>query len=360
MFKFFKKPAFGLDISDYSIEVISLKGTIETPRLLSMGRTVLEPGIVEDGKILNKKKLEGALQTLVEKPKFGKIKTRKLIFALPESKSFIHIADLPEDLKGKEESEYIKFQAAQFFPFPLQDLYLDYKTRKRDNLKEVVLAASPRNIVNEYLEVFKSLRLQPICLEIESISLGRSLVDTKQPVLVVDIGARTTNFSLFVEGELRASFVYGIAGNQFTKTLAENLGIAIDEAETLKKEAGLNPKLKEGKIFLVLQKEIQKIIWEIRKIEEYSQEKEDNEIQKIILAGGSALLPHLPEYFTQNLEKPVAIGDPWVKINIDVLKKKKYLEKALEISPILYANCIGSASRALLKKPKTTGINLIK
>ncbi len=349
-----------MDISDYSIEAVLLRGSFEHSKLLAMGRVILEPGIVEDGKILNKKKLESALRTLVEKPKFGKMKTRKLIFALPESKSFIHIAELPKNLKEKEESEYIKYQTAQFFPFPLKELYLDYKVRKRDNLKEIILAAVPRDIVNDYLEVFKNLKLQPLCLEVESISLGRSLIDTKQPVLIADIGAKTTNFSLFVEGALRTSFAYGIAGNQFTKTLAENLGITINKAEILKKEIGLNPELKEGKVFLVLQSDIQKIIWEIRKIERYFQEKEQKEIKRVILAGGSALLPYLSEYLTQNLEKPVAIGDPWIKMNIDILEKKEYFEKALELSPILYATCIGLASRALLKNPKTAGINLIK
>ena len=51
MFNFFQKKAFGLDISDYSIEIISLGGSIERPKLLAMGRTILEPGIVENGKI---------------------------------------------------------------------------------------------------------------------------------------------------------------------------------------------------------------------------------------------------------------------------------------------------------------------
>jgi len=59
MFILFRKPALGIDISDYSIEVISLEGSMENPRLLAMGRTVLEPGIFEDGKILNKEKLTG-------------------------------------------------------------------------------------------------------------------------------------------------------------------------------------------------------------------------------------------------------------------------------------------------------------
>jgi len=82
-------------------------------------------------------------------------------------------------------------------------------------------------------------------------------------------------------------------------------------------------------------------------------------IEKIILAGGSAALPHLPEYLAENLEKPVAIGDPWVKINIDILKKKEYFEKALEVNPVFYSTVIGSALRGLSKDPAKEGINLL-
>ncbi|MFQ6049722.1 MAG: type IV pilus assembly protein PilM [Candidatus Paceibacterales bacterium] len=361
MFNLFKKEALGLDISDRSIEIISLGGTLENPQLLAVGRAVLEPGIVENGKLLDKEKLKDSLQNLIKNPKLGEIKTKKFIFSLPESRTFIHIVEFPEDLKKREELEFIESQASQTFPYSLKDLHLDFKTRKRDNLKEVLLVAAPKNIVDDYLEVFKSLKLHPFALETESESLGRSLIqDQKETTLIADIGMRTTNFSIFDEKELRLSVSIEIAGNRFTQSLAENLKISRGEAETLKKEVGLNPEPRGGRTFLILQKEVQGIIWEIREIEKYFQKKENKKIKKIILAGGSALLPRLSEYLTENLERPASIGNPWNKINIDIFQEEEYFKKILEINPILYATCIGSALRGLAKNPEKTGINLIK
>lgn len=358
--RFFKKPAFGLDISDYSIELISLGGSLKVPRLFAMGRSVLEPGTVEDGKILNKEILKRHLKYLIESPKFGKLKTNTVIFALPESKIFIHTFELPKDLKKREELEHIKSQAAQTFPYPLKELYLDFKTVKIDKVKEVLLVAAPKNIVGDYLEIFKGSKLQPSVVGIESESLGWSLIqDQKETVLIADIGARTTNFSIFDEKGLRFSYTIEVAGNRFTKSLIENLKISFDEAENFKKEIGLNPKVKEGRIFLILQREAQAIIQEIRKIEKYFQKKENKKLKKIILAGGTAMLPYLSEYLSVNLQKQVSVGDPWVKINIDILKKKEYFKEALEINPILYATCIGSALRALDKNPERAGINFL-
>jgi len=354
---FFKTPPFGLDISDNSVEMISLKGSFKNPRFFAMGRRVLKPGIVEDAKILNKEVLKKILLGLIKFPEFGKIRTNKFIFSLPESKTFTLIFKLPKDLTKKKELDFIKSKVNQNLPFKAEDLYLDF----RINTKEVFLVAAAKKIVNDYLEFFKSLGFYPLAIETESESFGRSLIqDSDGAVLIVDIGARTTNFSIFDAKKLRFSSSFEIAGNKFTECLIDGLKISLNEAERLKKRNGLSPKAKKGRVFLILQKEIQAIVLEIRDIEKYFQKKENKEIKKIILTGGSAMLPILPRYLEENLAKPVIIGEPWTKINIDVLRKKQYVKKALNVNPILYTICIGSALRGLMKDSKQAGINLIK
>ena len=286
MFNFFQKRSLGLNISDYSIKIISLEGPFEKPRLLAVGRQVLKIGIIEDGKILQKGKLETSLKNLIENPQFRQIKTKKLIFSFPESKSFIHVFRVPNILQKETMREEVRLQAAQNFPFPLKDLYLDFKIKN----KEILLVAFQKDIIEGYLEIFKKIKLQPIALETESLSLARALIGREEEImLIADIGARTTNFSIFDGRSLRLSIAIDIAGNQFTQVLAEKLNISSSRAENLKKEIGLDPEKKEGKVFLTLQKEIQKIISEINKINEYFREKEGKSFEKIILAGGSAL-----------------------------------------------------------------------
>lgn len=345
---------FGLDISDYSIEIILLEGKIENSKLKAFGRGEIEPGILENSKILKKEELIKCLKNLISDPKFGKIESKKLIFSLPESKSFLHTFEFPKDLKKSEISEFIKSEAAQTFPFPLNELYLDFQVREN----KVLLIAAQKALINDYLEIFKICRLQPIALENESMSLARALIEEKEKViLIIDIGAKTTNLALFDENELRLSFSMEVAGNRFTKAISEKLKITSKEAEDTKKKIGLNPK--EKKIFSILEKEVLKIIEEIKRIEAYFQQKTGKEIEKIILTGGSALLPRLPDYFSENLEKKVLIGDPWVKINVGTQDKKKYLEENLGIDPFFYSTAIGLALRGLEKNPKKAGINLI-
>ncbi len=349
---FFQKP-FGLDISDYSIEIVLLEGKIENPELLAMGRTKIATGTLENSKILNKEDLIKSLQNLISNPQFGEIKTKKLIFSLPESKSFIHTFGLPKDLKKAEISEFLESQATQTFPFTLNELYFDFQIKN----DEVLLIATQKEIVNDYLEIFKICRLQPIALENESMSLARALIEEKEKViLIVDIGANMTSLALFDEKGLRLSFSMEIAGNKFTEAISEKLKIALKEAEDIKKKIGLNSKIKGEKVVPILEKEVLEIIEEIKRIEGYFEQKTGKKIEKIILTGGSALLPYLPDYLSENLEKEVVVGDPWAKIDIDISKEKEYFK---ESDSILYSTAIGLALRGLAKNPKKAGINLI-
>jgi len=346
MFNFFQK-FIGLDISDYSIELVLLSGSKENPEIFALGRKILNPGVVENGKILNKESFKMALEDLILHPQFGKIKTKKIIFSLPESKSFFHIFELPKDLKKNEISDFVKSQASEIFPFSLEEIYFDYQMKENS----VLLTAIPKEIVNGYLEIFKILKLSPLVLETESMAWQRLFGEKKKTILICDLGAKTTNLVLFEEGELKLSFSIEIGGERFTRAISDKLNIPFKKAEDIKKRVGLNPEIEEGRIFLILQKEVLEIVEEIRKVENYFRQKTGQEIEKIILIGGSALLPYLLDYLSENLEKKVLLGNPFQKIE---------LKETLRIETIFYSTTIGLALRGLEKNPQIAGINLLK
>ena len=353
---FFKKrKSLGVDISDYSIELISLEEPKTYPRLLAMSGTVLDPAIFSGGEVINKEELKNALKEIVKNPKFGKIETNYAVFSLPESESFILTVSLPEEIKEREIPEYVRSQAIQSFPYPIEELYFDYRVLD----EEIFMAAATRDTINSYLEVINGAGLKVLAIETESMSLGRALLKEKGPLMILDIGAKVSNFIICDEGRLKKSFSLPIAGENFTKAISEKLDISFDEAETLKRKAGLNPIPEEGRVFLILQKEISGIVEEIKKLEEYFYDKTGKKIEKIILVGGSASLLHLAEYLAENLLKLVEIGDPWDIMNIDILNKEEYIDEAYKTNPIIYATSLGSALRGLDSELEKTEINLL-
>ena len=352
MFNLYKKNFLSFNISDYSIEMISLAGSSDSPKVKVLGRRLLEKGIVEKGKILNKEKLRNTIIELIKNPDFGLVKTKKIILSLPESKTLFCEIFLPAGLEKEELVNFVKKEAEQTFPYLKEEIFLDFKI----NNNKVLLFAFPKKMADDFIEVFKSCGLEPIIFEPESEALSRSLVKkSKENILIVDIGAENTEFIFFSGGFLKLTISIEIAGSSFTRALSENLKVSLEEAEKIKEDFGLSPEREQGKIFLVLQKEAREIVNEIKKIEDYLRNKENQIIERITLTGGSALLPYFSEYLIENLQKSVVLGSPLDSINTEELPNRE----TFKTKSIIYSTVIGSALRGLEKKPERAGINLI-
>jgi len=350
----FGKKSLAIDISDYSVEIISLGGSVNQPKLLAMGSAVIKPWIFEAGQIAKKEEFKKLLKELVRKPQFGRVNSDRVTLAVPEAESFVFFRNLPLEQNVKVE-EFARLELAKNVPYPIEELYFDYQVFG----KEVFIVGSPKAIINNYLEAIRSIGFKPVAVEVESISLGRVLINDNQPTMIADIGARVSNFSIFDDQKLKYSFSLPIAGSNFTKALAQKLDMTEERAEALKVKVGLDPKPEKGRVFLVMQKEMNEITNEVKRIEAFFNEKENKTIAKVILAGGSAALPKIAEYFSGNLEKPVEICDPWDKINIDILKNKESLAKVRSVNPTVYATAIGLALRGLENNPEKSAINLL-
>ena len=305
----FIKSTFGLDISDYSIEALQLK---KNGRILAFARVVLEPDIVKDGNILNKEKLGEKINQVISK---AKIKSKRVVLSLPESKVFIH------NFSGKKNIEQ---EAAKTIPWKTEQIY--------SAIVNDFYVCVPRNIIDDYVEVLKKNNLKPVVFEIEAIALARAL--KAKECLIIDVGARTTNLSIFdKKGNIKLSGSVNKAGNHFTKAISEKLKVSLEKAKELKEKYGLDESKRSGRVMLILQKELQPIIEEIKKIIAFYPEK----ITKVLLVGGSAKMPKISNYFSSNLGLEVKIG------------KSPILKQS-----VLFNTVIGLA----LRNPKK-GINLL-
>ncbi|KPJ71360.1 hypothetical protein AMJ50_02620, partial [Parcubacteria bacterium DG_74_3] len=314
MLNLFKKPAFGLDISDYSIEALELEKKLGKIYLGAYGRVELEKGIVEDGKILNKEKLKEKIKKLIGNTVPRKLKINQVIVSLPESKTFFHISKLPANLVGKELYSAIESEALKTIPLAPEDLYFDFQIAKKEkDWQEVLYVGTLRETVNEYLGVLKDAGLSPLAFDIESASLTRAFgaeMIKDGGVLIADIGTTTTVLTIFDEELIRVSAIVPIAGNDFTRVISEKLKISLEKAEGLKRNCGLNPKKREGKIMLILQGFLQDILNEIKTFISFYEEKSGRKIKKILLCGGSSLIPELSSYLASNIGINTYIPNP--------------------------------------------------
>ena len=73
----------------------------------------------------------------------------------------------------------------------------------------------------------------------------------------------------------------------------------------------------------------------------------DSRIAKILLCGGGALLPGLPEFLTRELHIDVGLGDPWVNI---LRGAKKDIPPLSFADSLRFATALGLALRGKSEK----------
>src|SRR3989344_2916619 len=284
-----KQKIFGLDISDHSIEAIQLARAFGNQRIVAYARLLLRGELIEDGVIKKPEKLAEAIKKLLASAQPQPITTPNCILSIPDSQVFTTVFKLPAGLKHEEIKNTIPFKAEEVIPFKSSEIYFDFKTiAVNGGSQEVFYAASPMKVVDAYLAVLEMANLTPVAFDLESISLARALLiprlDTKpvskkesgQAVLIMDIGARTTNLNIFDRNGVRQSLTLKGAGNRFSKSLAKTLNLPEKQAEEVKMKVGFDSKQQRGQVAAVLQNEMRRIVNETKKFVNYYQDESGN------------------------------------------------------------------------------------
>jgi len=343
-----KPEAFGLDISDLSLKILKLKKKKNFLSLASFGEAEIKPGIIEGGEIKNVEALGKIIKEAVSKIKGEKIKTKYVVCSLPEEKAFLQIIQMPM-MKEEELKKAIYFEAENYIPLPMEEVYLDYQIVKPvinhlDHF-DVLIIAMPKKVIDPYVLALKKAGLIPQIFEIESQAIARALVRngvSPSSLLLIDLGATRSSFIIFSGYSLRFTSSISVSSQKFSDAIAKNLKIDLNEAEKLKIKSGL----KEGeKIFEILSPLLKNLIKEIKiclfyyhtHIHHEHLPLDGKEVEKILLCGGGANLKNLTNFLSPELKIPVELGNPWSNILPEPLKEVPELsyEKSLAFTTAL-------------------------
>lgn len=344
----------GVDVSDSSIKVLQLD---TENNIVAYGSDALDPGVVQGGLIRDKEAFKEKLHSILKNTQptvlYSRESLLRAVLCLPESLLFTHFLELPEDLSKADTKTYIYDDAKKIIPFNLNELYSDYHIVEKKGKKSATFVGAPKENVDNYVDSFSHADVRPALIGGELFSLGCALLpDTlKEDHMIIDIGANNTNIGIFtIDAIANMSVTTLVGGEYITSEIAKQLDITHDAAEKLKRLHGLSGKNDKNGVAAIIETCLKDVVESIIKTRTFSEDTYKCSIKQIILAGGTALLPGLPEYIAKISGINTSIADPLAKI-----KNKEILSK--DASEIFFANVVGLALRG--KNIQEKGINLL-
>lgn len=256
----------------------------------------------------------------------SKVTTKRCIAALPISSVFSSIISVPSTT-DKELKDAISWQAKKLIPMPLEEISLDSKTLDADDgadggkkVARVLLTGAPKTLVKEYVGILSDAGLEPLALETEAFAQIRALVGRdRSTVMIIDVGAFRTNITVVERGIPFISRSIASGGVAISSTIAQTIGIPFHEAESMKRDIkAMQQFAPTGDLVPILETLLKPIIDEVRySFNLYQGQSEAGKIKrvdKIIVTGGSSLLPRLPDFLTQVMNVNAYLGDPWARV----------------------------------------------
>lgn len=349
--------AFGIDIGDRSIKLVQLKnaekirGTVFQP--IAMRATILEPGLVVNGIVeqpeLVRKKIELLLKGTQknERP----IKSPWVVASVPENHSFLKLISIPEAAMGDVEEFDPIPHISKFLPVEDLNMYsIDWhvvQPESTDTDIRVLVGATPKRVADSYTYLLESLGLGVMALEIEEVAIARSMVTAhkeykEEARAIIDIGSTRTQVIIYDRDVIQFSTVLPFSGEMLTHALMHGTKMTETEADTLKKEVGLelSKNKKAPTILLGLVKEFAKAL-EHTFSSYYGHNTTAHRITRVVLCGGACNLAHLDTVLHDMLGVECVRGNVWKNLGID--PKTAPMDNTAALS---YATAIGLALRA--------------
>ncbi len=311
-----------INISDFSIEALELLREKGSLRIKSQSRIVLESGIIEDGKIIDQDKLRAAVKQLLAQAQPTPISAHEVVITLPESRVYVETLSIGAKLPAKQIPSALFSQAVQTMPLDAKQIAADFSMlRTLGDTKEYLFVATNAPLLQEYVTLFQGLSMKVSLVTLESLALAMATIDERvdETVLLLDIGARTTIASIFRTGALQESININIAGNNITSALAEKLKISQNEAEQRKMASGLRSAngSGDGAEMLIIQGQVQPLKDELLVFIKFYERKTGTAVNRVLLAGGTASLAGIDDYFSSNLGLPTTVAAPSPLFKID-------------------------------------------
>ena len=316
----------GLDISSTSVKLLELSRSGGGYKVESYGIEPLPENAVVEKNISDVEGVGEVIRRLVERCA-ARVKTAAV--AVAGSAVITRTIEMTATLSEDEMEQQLQFEADQYIPYPLEEVALDFEVRgpspRSEGQVEVLIAASRRENVEMREAALELGGLKAGVVDIEAHCIQRafelvrsqSTKDSDQEqdrvIAIVDIGATMTTLSVLTGGGAPYTREQLFGGKQLTEEIQRRYSLSVEEAGLARKQGGLPDDYETG----VLQPFREAVVQQVtRSLQFFYSSGAHNDVDHILLAGGTSSIDGLAELVATRLGTPCSIANPFVRMSL--------------------------------------------
>ena len=210
----------------------------------------------------------------------------------------------------------VRYEIQQYLPINLDDYILQTTVLNEEEINEtsklnIRVIAYPEKIARGYYNLLLKLDLNPYSLDVNYNAINKFINFTginsefeyksNESIALIDMGASCIDVNIYKDGQLDFTRIIKDCGNDIDEMLIQRNGIQVNEVEKFKiNNINLNEEL--NPVNILLREIVDDWIEKIEKIIQfYKNRNTGDEINKIIIFGGSSKINGMEEYMTEKL-----------------------------------------------------------
>lgn len=313
----------GIDISSTTVKLIELSRSGNRYKVEAYAVEPLPPSAVVEKNIVE---LEGVGQALEKVLARSRSSLKQAAVAVAGSAVITKTIEMDAGLDPDEMEEQIKLEADQYIPYPLDEVAIDFEVQgvspRNPERVEVLLAACRRENVDIREAALALAGLNARVVEVEAYAMERScelVIDQLDgdrddvTVAVIDIGATMMTLSVLSKGRIIYTREQLFGGKQLTDEIQRRYGLSQEEAGLAKKQGGLPDDYETEVLGPFKDAVVQQVS---RSLQFFFAGGQYNDVDYILLAGGTASIPGLDQLIQQKIGTTTLVANPFANMTL--------------------------------------------
>jgi len=322
----------GIDISSSTIKLLELSKTGAKYKVENYSSRPLPDGALVEKNIAN---LDAVGEEMLKLSTLIKTGSTKAAVAVPGAAVITKTIEMNASMSDAEMENQISVEADQYIPYPLDEVALDFErqgpSEKNEDMVEVLLAACKKENVDTRVAALEIGGFEAKVVDIEAYAMERAFnlmceqmeLDKEGLTAVIDIGATMTTMYILRDGVSIYTREQVFGGAQLSMEIQNRYGLSKAEADN----ALVNNDLPEGFEDDVLKPFIHEMSEQIgRTLQFFFSSSQYNDVDLIVLAGGSASTAGLSDMVQEELGTRTVVANPLAKMGVANKVNKKQLQ----------------------------------